>query len=154
MDIHITMFQNQEPKYQVINLDEVKMDGELQIVMVLVAGGSGYYGGETNNVSGKSAGAGGSSYISGHDGCDSIAEESTIKNIIHTGQSIHYSGVKFKDTIMIDGAGYEWTTEKGIYTKMEDPLGNYVDGKAGNGYCQTECRAFGTAQPDRSSLPF
>lgn len=112
------------------------MDGELQIVMVLVAGGSGYYGGETNNVSGKSAGAGGSSYISGHDGCDSIAEESTIKNIIHTGQSIHYSGVKFKDTIMIDGAGYEWTTEKGIYTKMEDPLGNYVDGKAGNGYAR------------------
>jgi murein DD-endopeptidase MepM/ murein hydrolase activator NlpD len=102
----------------------------------VAGGGSGYYGGETNNVSCQSSGAGGSSYISGHDGCDAIAEETTEDNIIHTGQSVHYSGLKFKDTVMIDGAGYEWTTEKGSYTKMEDPSGNYVDGKSGNGYAR------------------
>ena len=37
---------------------------------------------------------------------------------------------------MIDGNGYEWTTQKGSYIKMEDPYGNYVDGKSGNGYAR------------------
>ncbi len=70
-------------------------------------GGGGYYGGGGGPSSG-----GGSSFISGHDGCDAISEQSTEDNIIHTGQSIHYSGMRFTDTVMIDGAGYKWTTEK------------------------------------------
>ena len=37
---------------------------------------------------------------------------------------------------MIDGNGYEWTDQKGSYIKMEDPYGNYVDGKSGNGYAR------------------
>jgi len=55
-------------------------------------GGSGYYGGGGGGFisGGVSSGAGGSSFISGHDGCDAISEQSTEDNIIHTGQSIHY----------------------------------------------------------------
>lgn len=78
-------------------------------------GGSGYYGGagRYDLPSSSSVGGAGSSFISGHDGCDAISENSTSSNIIHTGQSIHYSGYKFSNTIMIDGLGYKWTNEKG-----------------------------------------
>ena len=97
-------------------------------------GGGGYYAG--NSGSGANAG-GGSSFISGHDGCDAIKEESTENNIIHTGQSVHYSGMHFTDTIMIDGEGYKWTTEKGSYTGMptHDGTGT-MKGNTGNGYAR------------------
>lgn len=76
-------------------------------------GGGGYYGGGGGVRDTKDGGGGGgSSFISGHSGCDAIAETTTSTNIIHTGQSIHYSGYKFTNTQMIDGAGYEWTTDK------------------------------------------
>ena len=77
-------------------------------------GGGGYYGGGHGIHPGAtwSGGGGGSSFISGHDGCDAISEQSTEDNIIHTGQSIHYSGLHFTDTVMIDGAGYKWTDHK------------------------------------------
>ena len=69
-------------------------------------GGSGYYGGGnggyTRGVVGS--GAGGSSFISGHSGCDAISATSTSNNIIHTGQSIHYSGLFFTNTSMTAGA--------------------------------------------------
>lgn len=64
-------------------------------------GGSGYYGGG-GSMHVQSAG-GGSSYISGYDGCDAIDESSTESNIIHTGQSIHYSGYRFRNPIMYAG---------------------------------------------------
>lgn len=68
-------------------------------------GGSGYYGGGNGSSTNcnVSAGAGGSSFISGYDGCDAISEESTSTNIIHTGQSIHYSGYKFDNPVMYAG---------------------------------------------------
>ena len=102
-------------------------------------GGGGYYGGggakTGNQVYQAATGAGGSSFISGHNGCDAIKEESTEGNIIHTGQSIHYSGMYFKDTVMIDGDGYKWTTEKGSYTGMPTHDGSKVmKGNTGNGY--------------------
>ena len=97
-------------------------------------GGGGYYAG--NSGSGANAG-GGSSFISGHDGCDAIKEESTENNIIHTGQSVHYSGMHFTDTVMIDGEGYKWTTEKGEYTGMPSHDGaGTMKGNAGNGYAR------------------
>ncbi len=104
-------------------------------------GGGGYYGGggskTASNVSQASTGAGGSSYISGHNGCDAIKEESTEDNIIHTGQSIHYSGMYFTDTVMIDGSGYKWTTQKGEYTGMPSHDGTgTMKGNAGNGYAR------------------
>ena len=77
-------------------------------------GGAGYYGGgggvRASVIDGN--GGGGSSFISGHNGCNAIDESSTSSSLIHTGQSVHYSGKYFINTMMIDGAGYQWTTEK------------------------------------------
>ena len=98
-------------------------------------GGNGYYAG---GGSGFTTGAGGgSSFISGHDGCDAISESSTETNIIHTGDSIHYSGLKFVDTIMVDGKGYSWSNEIGAKTNMPtfDGKGTMV-GNNDNGYAK------------------
>ena len=47
--------------------------------------GGGYYGGTTSNYSDDAeAGAGGSSYVSGYEGCNAISKDSTSENIIHT----------------------------------------------------------------------
>ena len=102
-------------------------------------GGSGYYGGGSgratdNNVD---SGAGGSSFISGHNGCDAIKEESTENNIIHTGQSIHYSGLYFTNTLMIDGEGYRWTDKKEEQIGMPSHSDNStITGNTGNGYAR------------------
>lgn len=64
---------------------------------------------EVNLITGS--GGGGSSYISGHLGCNSISPDSTIQTIYHTNSEIHYSNKVFSNTIM----------KKGI--------------NSGNGYC-------------------
>ena len=93
-------------------------------------GGGGYYGGGTTVTQ-----YGGSSYISGHKGSNSISEESTSSNIIHTGSENHYSDYVFTDTVMIDGAGYNWTDVKGTYTGMPNQAGTgTMTGNTGNGY--------------------
>ena len=104
-------------------------------------GGGGYYGGggssTGNNVYQASTGAGGSSFISGHNGCDAIKEESTENNIIHTGQSIHYSGLYFTNTLMIDGDGYRWTDKKEEQIGMPSHSNNsIIMGNPGNGYAR------------------
>ena len=79
------------------------------------SGGGGYYTGS----GGYAANAGGgSSFISGHDGCDAITENSTEENIVHTKTSFHYSGLSFTNTQIIDGRGYNWTTKKEDYVEM------------------------------------
>lgn len=88
-----------------------------------VGGGSGYYGGGSTSHGGA---GGGSSFISGYDGCDAIAENSTEDNIIHTGQSIHYSGYKFKNAVMYAG-NEEMPTHDGTSTMI---------GNSGNGYAK------------------
>ena len=94
-----------------------------------VAGaGGGYYGGTASdsNYSGVyESAAGGSSFISGHEGCDAIDELSTEDNIIHTSQNIHYSGRKFTDTEMIDGEDSNMPSKDGEGT---------ITGNSGNGY--------------------
>ena len=89
-------------------------------------GGGGYYGGGggASQSSVVGTGGGGSSFISGHNGCDAISASSTSSNIIHTGQSIHYSGLYFTNTVMIDGAGYQWTTTKGSLVNMPNLTGS------------------------------
>jgi len=79
-----------------------------------VAGsGGGYYGGTTSDYADEcEAGAGGSSFVSGYEGCDAISKESTENNIIHTGQSIHYSGKKFTNIKLLDGNSSEIPTRK------------------------------------------
>ena len=63
-------------------------------------GGGGYYGGTSFNFA--YAGSGGSSFISGHDGCKAIrlTDDETIE---HTNESFHYSGYVFRKTKMIGG---------------------------------------------------
>lgn len=98
-------------------------DFGVQTDVYMAGGGSGYYAGG----SGFQGGAGGgSSFISGHDGCDAIAESSTSDNIIHTGQSVHYTGYKFENSIML--AGNE---------SMPEHRGNgTMIGNIGNGYAK------------------
>lgn len=98
-------------------------------------GGGGYYGGGSgynrpmDGVGGygnsESSGAGGSSFISGYDGCDAIAESSTSGKIVHTGQPNHYSGYVFIDAEMIDGG-----------SEMPAPNGGTETGHMGNGYAR------------------
>ena len=84
-------------------------------------GGGGLYGGSGAGglYAGGFAGGGGSSYISGHSGC-------TAKTLT------------FSQTVMIDGAGYQWTTAKGsrvgIPTIADGSV--RVNGYVGNGYCR------------------
>lgn len=102
------------------------------------ASGGGYYGGKSSTTQPCTLSAGGSSFISGHAGCNAISESSTSSNIIHTGQSIHYSNYKFEKTNMIDGAGYSWTNTKGNDTvgmPTYDGLGTMI-GNIGNGYAK------------------
>ena len=102
-------------------------------------GGGGYYGGSNGH---GTTGSGGSSYISGHTGCVAIASSSstTPKSGCTTGTSdnscsIHYSGKKFTDTVMIDGSGYTWTNTKGSLQQMPKLNGSYDNGigNSGNG---------------------
>lgn len=97
-------------------------------------GGSGYYAGATSWGRG---GSGGSSFISGHNGCDAITSASTSSSIVHTGQPNHYSGYVFTDTVMVDGNGYQWTSEIGTYTGMPNfAHTSTITGNSGNGYAK------------------
>lgn len=92
-------------------------------------GGGGYYGGGGSSVAGS--GAGGSSFISGHYGCNAINSSGA-----HTNQANHYSGKVFASTIMIDGAGYKWTNVRGPLIPMPNPStgGNYATGTGHTGH--------------------
>lgn len=110
---------------------------------------SGSFGKDGNNTTISSAagtngghgygGGGGSSFISGHAGCDAIKETSTASNIVHTGQSIHYSGLSFDNTIMLDGMGYQWTnvkTNNRIKSPRTPAQADYYFGNLGPGYAR------------------
>jgi competence protein ComGC len=103
---------------------------------VTSGGGAGYYGGVSGN--NWAGGSGGSSFISGHKGCDAISSSSTENNITHTGQSIHYSGLYFVGTTMIDGAGCVWTNElTNNCPGMPKPDNSGMEmGHTGNGYAR------------------
>lgn len=90
--------------------------------------GGGYYGGCASVTDGNKTGlrgAGGSSFISGHIGCNAISNSSTSSNIIHTNQPNHYSGYVFTNTTMIAGNA-----------TMPSPTGGTETGHTGNGYCK------------------
>lgn len=63
-------------------------------------GGGGYYGGSAGIKSGTTgtSGTGGSSFISGHFGSNAVNSSNS-----HTGQSIHYSGKIFYNSVMYSG---------------------------------------------------
>ena len=62
------------------------------------SGGGGYYGGSSYPLS--FGGSGGSSFISGHEGCNAVNKSEGIE---HTNTPFHYSGFVFSDTQMIGG---------------------------------------------------
>ncbi len=84
--------------------------------------GGGYYGGQSERVGtgGCQSGSGGSSFISGYNGCDAMDQSG-----VHTGQPNHYSGIVFKDMLMIDGKSY-----------MPGSDGIEEKGHSGNGYAE------------------
>lgn len=85
--------------------------------------GGGYYGGFVGTcISGGAVGSGGSSFISGYEGCNAISSNSTSTNIIHTGQAVHYSGKYFVNGVM--KAGNE---------EMPDYYDGTMTGNSGNG---------------------
>ena len=114
-------------------------------------GGGGYYGGgESDN-----GGIGGTCYISGHAGCIAILESATESYDANgdsqiayrtdadaIDKSTHYSGKKFTNTKMIDGAGYPWTSTQGTsYEQMSSTASLTAKysagvGHEGNGYCR------------------
>lgn len=106
-------------------------------------GGSGYYGGSggVGAYNDGWGGGGGSSFISGHAGCIAIKSETDQTPKVTTYSKIedsyHYSGKVFTDTVMIDGAGYNWTTKKEAKTNMptHDSLST-MTGNNGNGYAR------------------
>ena len=109
-------------------------------------GGGGWYGGgHGRHTKGTwSGGGGGSSYISGHSGCLAVSSSTSTElkngcteNSTSLECSISYTGYYFTDTVMIDGAGYKWTTQKGEYTGMPSHDGTRtITGNAGNGYAR------------------
>ena len=113
-------------------------------------GGGGYYGGGGAKESGGNchihSASSGSSYISGHTGCVAVtsASSTTPKSGCETGTtdnlcSVHYSNKFFENTLMIDGAGYNWTNVKGSLKQMPNPSGGFYEsgkGHTGNGYAR------------------
>ena len=109
--------------------------------------GGGWY---TGNYGGHGGGSGGSSYISGHVGCIAVMENATevyndlTSTTTNAGKSqiqhrtdsdpidksTHFSGLKFTNTVMIDGEGYQWTTSRGSYVGTPKFSGSGV--QAGN----------------------
>ncbi len=93
-----------------------------------VAGaGGGYYGGRSEGAAFATSASGGSSFISGHEGCNAIKQESVENNIQHTGLSTHYSGLVFTNTEMKSG--------KEAMPK-HDGTQNTMVGNSGNGYAR------------------
>ena len=84
-------------------------------------GGGGYFGGGAGAVDSGvvSSGGGGSSYVSGHPNCSSLTPnyENSIGYDVDIEKHIHYSGIEFKNPIMIDGRNEiiepDGTIEKG-----------------------------------------
>ena len=111
-------------------------------------GGGGYYGGCGNAVEG--GGSGGSSYISGHTGCVAISSEESLtprtdSNFAACAEesndnlcSVHYTGITFEDTVMIDGQGHNWTNVMDSQvTGMPTTDGESTEiGHQGNGYAK------------------
>ena len=87
---------------------------------------------------GSCGAGGGSSYISGHNGCIAVTEDGTplTQTYSNITNSYSYTNFVFTNTKMIDGQGYEWTTQRLTQIGMPDFLSeNTITGNTGNGYC-------------------
>jgi len=117
--------------------------------------GGGYMGGVTGDKIGMGtnmdlASSGGSSFISGHNGCNAIDYNNTttgtrvVKSVTETYDICVFTNLNtltvdnisytFNKTLMIDGKGYSWATSKELLTGMPSPYGGTEIGHSGNGY--------------------
>ena len=81
------------------------------------SGGGGYYGGTSYHFA--FAGSGGSSFISGHEGCNALNKSEGIE---HSNTPFHYSGFVFTETKMIAGnqtMPLPFSSGKGIWESKE-----------------------------------
>ena len=113
-------------------------------------GGGGYYGGAGGRGdSWSSVGSSGSSYISGHIGCNSILEQSMSNNIMHSGSGYHYGGKYFINTVMIDGYGYKWNSFKEGQVNMPTHDGkSTMTGNSGNGYAKITLKSINVVEQE------
>ena len=141
----------------------VGKDGEPDAPNAAIGGdGGGYWTGVYDAT--MRNGIGGTSYISGHQGCVSISESSIEDNISFVNDSNgvscgsdtslgynasgyntdslcsnHYSDMEFYDTSMIDGAGHPWTASGSSSQVVEIPSHDgrtTMVGNTGNGYAK------------------
>ena len=119
-------------------------------------GGGGYYGGtytiyrtsETYNYD-RHLATGGTSFISGYPGCNAVSAASTASNIIHTGDSVHYSGLVFTNAVMLAG------TDTAI-PAHPTTVGSTSTTKGGNGFARITfygTNASGASDPTPSTTP-
>ena len=102
-------------------------------------GGGGWYGGGAANRNHGGSG-GGSSFISGHPGCNAINSSGTHLGASTT-MTIGNKNYQFTNTVMIDGAGLEWTTANqiigGNYVGVPSTTGGAAEaGHSGHGYAR------------------
>jgi len=96
----------------------------------ILPGGNGYYAGYNGYCSNGVAGSGGgSSFISGHPKCDAVDQDGN-----HTGLAVHYSGISFSNTIMLDGLSF-----------LPLPTGGNSYGYKGNGVIRITALDYETA---------
>ena len=76
-------------------------------------GGSGYFGGGSGAVSNGvvGSGAGGSSFISGYEGCKAIQRSATKDNPVFYEHQYHYSGYYFSNITALDGSMTRWDND-------------------------------------------
>ena len=94
-------------------------------------GGGGWYGGGTsveNSTYHEHSANGGSSFISGHPGCNAVNPSTGSHLGVSTTMTINSVEYKFSPTVMIDGDGNEWTTaaQTSSSTKRAMPNPNYA----------------------------
>ena len=108
-------------------------------------GGGGWYGGTGGGCTNGfvDSGSGGSSYISGHEGCVGITsvDNATPKTGCDTSSTdVDCSKSPFEyvftNTTIVDGGGYVWTNTKGSQTGQIQPDGTTATGHSGNGYAR------------------
>lgn len=111
--------------------------------------GGGYYGGITTHISLLSissfivSAAGGSSYVSGYEGCNSVNLDSD-ETPTHSGSPVHYTKRVFDDPVMM---------QKGNMSFV-DPYGNHEQGHYGNGAIKiTIIKRFASVSPLKTCMP-
>ena len=117
-------------------------------------GGGGWYGGGTGKAEVSRfavPASGGSSFISGHPGCNAVNPSTGAHLGSSTTMTINSVEYKFSPTVMIDGNGNEWTTanqtsssSKRVMPNPAYPATNYASGvgHTGNGYARITCKPY------------